>query len=191
MASRFWVGGNGTWDASTTTNWSASSGGAGGQSVPTSADSVTLDGNSGAAAVITVNSNINAASVTLGVTGGNFTGTLDLATNNNSPTFGVFSFSGSGTRTLNGGSGLWTINGGSSNNAFDFTTTTGLTSNMSSTPISFIPSATLTGPRTFRTGGKAFGAITVQDSGTSTGLNFLIQDAGFTLASLSITSPLV
>lgn len=47
MAARFWVGGTGTWDAVTTTNWSATSGGAGGASVPTSADTVTIDTNSG------------------------------------------------------------------------------------------------------------------------------------------------
>ena len=29
MADRYWVGGAGTWDATTTTNWSATSGGAG------------------------------------------------------------------------------------------------------------------------------------------------------------------
>ena len=41
VASRFWVGGTGTWDASDTTHWAATSGGAGGQSVPGSSDSVT------------------------------------------------------------------------------------------------------------------------------------------------------
>ena len=40
---RYWVGGTGTWDATTTTNWSATSGGAGGVSVPTSADAVIFD----------------------------------------------------------------------------------------------------------------------------------------------------
>lgn len=40
MADRYWVGGSGTWDASDTTHWSASSGGAGGASVPTSSDDV-------------------------------------------------------------------------------------------------------------------------------------------------------
>jgi hypothetical protein len=40
---RYWVGGTGTWDAATTTNWSTSSGGAGGASVPTSADAVIFD----------------------------------------------------------------------------------------------------------------------------------------------------
>jgi hypothetical protein len=47
MATRYWVGGTGTWDASDTTHWSATSGGAGGVSVPGSADSVFFDANSG------------------------------------------------------------------------------------------------------------------------------------------------
>lgn len=40
---RYWVGGTGTWDATTTTKWSDTSGGAGGASVPTSADAVVFD----------------------------------------------------------------------------------------------------------------------------------------------------
>ena len=43
MANRYWVGGAGTWNTSSTTNWSASSGGASGASVPTAADSVFFD----------------------------------------------------------------------------------------------------------------------------------------------------
>lgn len=43
MANRYWVGGTGTWNTSSTTNWSASSGGASGASVPTAADSVFFD----------------------------------------------------------------------------------------------------------------------------------------------------
>ena len=46
MADRYWVGGTGTWDGSNTTNWSASSGGATGASVPTTADNVFFDANS-------------------------------------------------------------------------------------------------------------------------------------------------
>lgn len=49
MADRYWVWGTGNWDASTTTHWSASSGGAGGASVPTSADNVIFDQSSSAA----------------------------------------------------------------------------------------------------------------------------------------------
>jgi hypothetical protein len=47
MPNRFWVG-TGTWDNSSTTNWSASSGGAGGASVPGAADVALFDVNSGA-----------------------------------------------------------------------------------------------------------------------------------------------
>jgi hypothetical protein len=47
MAARFWVGGTGAWDNASTANWSATTGGASGASAPTSADTVTFDGNSG------------------------------------------------------------------------------------------------------------------------------------------------
>ena len=46
MATRYWVRGTGTWDTTSTTNWSATSGGAGGASIPTSVDDVVFDGNS-------------------------------------------------------------------------------------------------------------------------------------------------
>lgn len=46
MADRYWVGGTGTWDATTTTNWATATGGAGGASAPTVADNVFFDGNS-------------------------------------------------------------------------------------------------------------------------------------------------
>ena len=46
MADRYWILGTGTWDATSTTNWSASSGGAGGASVPTGSDNVFFDANS-------------------------------------------------------------------------------------------------------------------------------------------------
>ena len=42
MANRYWVGGSGTWDA-TTTNWSATSGGASGASVPGASDTAVFD----------------------------------------------------------------------------------------------------------------------------------------------------
>lgn len=50
MANRFWVGGGSTtdWSATANTNWAATSGGAGNQSVPGSADDVFFDAASGA-----------------------------------------------------------------------------------------------------------------------------------------------
>lgn len=43
MADRYWRGGTGTWNTSSTTNWSDTSGGTGGFSVPTAADNVIFD----------------------------------------------------------------------------------------------------------------------------------------------------
>jgi hypothetical protein len=47
MATYYWVGGSGTWDATLKTNWASASGGAGGAGVPTSADNCLFDANSG------------------------------------------------------------------------------------------------------------------------------------------------
>lgn len=60
MASRFWVGGTGNW-SDNTTHWSDTSGGTGGASLPTSADSVYFDANSFTATgqVVTVDATAN------------------------------------------------------------------------------------------------------------------------------------
>ena len=46
MADRYWILGTGTWSSTNTVNWSATSGGLGGASVPTAADNVFFDVNS-------------------------------------------------------------------------------------------------------------------------------------------------
>lgn len=43
MADRYWVGGTGTWNTTSTTNWSTTSGGSSGASVPTATDNVFFD----------------------------------------------------------------------------------------------------------------------------------------------------
>lgn len=58
MATRYWVGGSGTWNTSSTTNWSATTGGANGASVPTSADDVIFDTSSGTTYTVTFASGI-------------------------------------------------------------------------------------------------------------------------------------
>jgi hypothetical protein len=68
MADRYWVGGAGTWDASSTTNWSTSSGGAGGASAPTVADNVIFDALSNATGY-TVTVGTNAACLDLNAIG--------------------------------------------------------------------------------------------------------------------------
>lgn len=51
MANRYWVGGNGTWNSTNTANWSTTSGGSGGASVPGSADTAIFNASSGSGAV--------------------------------------------------------------------------------------------------------------------------------------------
>lgn len=71
MANRFWVGGTGDWDGSTT-HWSTTSGGSNGASAPSTSDDVFFDGNSGGGTVTLVTSQRSAHH--LDFTG--FTGTL-------------------------------------------------------------------------------------------------------------------
>ncbi len=85
---RYWVGGTGTWDATTTTNWSATSGGAGGASVPTSADAVVFDSASHATAytVTCTDTQLRCGALTFaGPASGNVTwaGTAPLAIHDN------------------------------------------------------------------------------------------------------------
>lgn len=150
MASRFWVGGTGTWDASDTTHWSGTSGGAGGQSVPGSGDTVTLDAASGGGTV-TVATDFNVTSITMGA----FTGTLDFSANNNSPTMQTFSGTGTGVRTLNMGSGTWNITGNGTT-IWNTATTTNLT--LTGSGIVNCTYSGGTGTRTFGlgTGGAGF-----------------------------------
>jgi hypothetical protein len=78
MASRYWVGGTGTWDGTDTTHWATSSGGAGGASVPTSDKNVFFDANSGGGTITTGTDGIPLEMASLTCTG--FTGTLDTRT---------------------------------------------------------------------------------------------------------------
>jgi hypothetical protein len=121
MAAYFWVGGNGTWDNTTTTNWASTSGGAGGAGVPTNADTATFDANSGTAAIVTVastavslSSTVDKADINLSLSGSptlcTAAGTLTLTTgtitlNNNTLSVGVLSSSNSNTRAIDFGSG--------------------------------------------------------------------------------------
>lgn len=66
---RYWVGGAGTWNATSTTNWSATSGGASGASVPTANDAVFFD----QAGTYTVTMSGSIACSNFNVTGGTVT----------------------------------------------------------------------------------------------------------------------
>jgi hypothetical protein len=90
MADRYWVGGSGTWNTSSTTNWATSSGGASGASAPTSADNVIFDNNSdsGANYTVTVSS---AVCANLTVTAQDFILTMGTGTASNIDIYGSVS----------------------------------------------------------------------------------------------------
>lgn len=127
IANRFWVGGTGTWDSTSTTNWAATSGAASGASAPVAGDNVTFDANSGTG---TITPNGTIAGIAFGsLTAGALTGGSTLAFNTNNPnvSFTTVSFTGTGTRTINMGSGTWTCTAGTGTVPFDAGTQTNLT----------------------------------------------------------------
>lgn len=95
MADRFWVGGTATWDGTAGTKWAATSGGAGGASVPFTGDDVYFDANSGAVTVTT-----GATNYTRNLSFAGFTGTFAGA--NTLVVTGSLTLGASMTRTFTG-----------------------------------------------------------------------------------------
>ena len=99
-ASRYWVGGTGSWNGTDTTYWSESTGGISGASVPTSADDVFFDANSGAGT--TTIATVTATCDDLIFTG--FTGTFA----NSSQELHIYgSFTGAATMTYSFGNRIY------------------------------------------------------------------------------------
>lgn len=140
-ASRFWVGGTGTWDAATTLHWSATSGGSSGASVP-SGDSVTFDGSSGGGTATIVATNPSITTFAAGA----FTGTFVGGSNTITCT-GAFNISGSATRTMT------LTNTTISCATWTATTTTGLTFTSTGSSI------TMTGSNNFNGGGLTYATV--------------------------------
>lgn len=158
MAARFWVGGTGTWDASDTTHWSASSGGASGASVPGSSDDVTFDGSSGGGTA-TVNTDPTIRTLTTSA----YTGTLDFSVNNNNLTLAVnttavtaFTDSGSGTHTIKMGNGTWTVQNAQAGTVHWNISGSNLTLTANSSTLSFTGAV-----GQLRMGGKTYSTVTI------------------------------
>jgi len=72
MANRYWVGGSGTWDLTSTANWSATSGGSPGATLPTTVDNAIFDANSGSGTAFIADGPECASLICTG-----YTGTID------------------------------------------------------------------------------------------------------------------
>lgn len=171
MATYYWVGGTGTWDGSSQTNWATVSGGAGGNGPPNSADIVIFDSNSGTGTCTTASGSACATatlnSSTLGLTlganhsmSGTFTltlGTLSLGTY--TLTCAIFNSTNTNTRSIAFNTGNITVTG---NNAtiFGMATVTGFT--YTGTPTVNFTYSGATGSRIFQfgsTGGTETNAL--------------------------------
>ncbi|HTA82736.1 MAG TPA: hypothetical protein VK783_07385 [Bacteroidia bacterium] len=115
LAQRYWVG-TGNWTAANTANWSASSGGSGGASVPVAGTNVIFDNNSGSCTIATNNAVCN--NITLA---NNYANTL-TQTNTTLTVSGTATFSGG---TFTGGTAAITVTGAFTISGGTFTSTSG------------------------------------------------------------------
>ena len=108
MADRYWVGGAATWDGTALLKWALTSGGVGGQAVPTAADDVYFDAASGAVTIT-----LSGARTCLSFNSTGFTGTLagtgTLAVSGNAIYGSGATFTNTGTWTFNATSGTQQI----------------------------------------------------------------------------------
>jgi len=110
MADRYWVGGTANWDGTAGTKWAATSGGAGGQSVPTSADDVFFTNlSTGTVTIATGNTgakSINCTGFTGTIAGAlaaiSVAGSVTLSAGMTYTHTGTMTFTGTGTLTTAG-----------------------------------------------------------------------------------------
>jgi len=197
MAAKFWVGGTGNWDASTTTHWSTTSGGGGGAAVPSSSDDVTFDSNSGAAATVTITAAANANSITINKSdltlthsaGSTVVGLVTLTTgtlNTNGQTcsWGGLSSTNSNTRTLTLGASAITLT--STTVPWDTGTTTGMTFNANTSSITVGPTGVTGGIAIMNAGNLTYNSVTFAVAGI-TNQSSQLTGSSPTFANLTVT----
>lgn len=166
MADRYWVGGAGAWNSSTT-HWAATSGGAAGASVPTAADNVFFDQAGTYTVTMSVVPSQKCANLTVSAGTVTFLG-IDTGTS-------ATSFTISGSLSLIAGT-VWNFSAGSSQTV-SFTSTTAQTVTTNG--------VTLQGPHYFN--GVA-GTFQLQDAATFSS-NVVLQNGTLDLNGKTLTAP--
>lgn len=100
MANRYWVGGTAAWDGTAGTKWALTSGGAGGEAVPTSADDVFFDAASTGTCTISTG-NTGAKSITCTGFTGTIAGTAAITVSGNITLAAGMTYTHTGTVTIN------------------------------------------------------------------------------------------
>ena len=164
MANKYWVGGAGTWNTTLTTNWRTTSGGSTVAAVPTAADSVIFDANSGGTFAVTMTGALACLDITVS-------------------TGGVVTFNTGTTPTLSVASNM-AIDGGTVWNSTGTITFTATTAKTISTN-----GAVINAPITFNgTGGSWQLATSLTCSSTTTLTAGTLNLNGFTLTTGNFAS---
>lgn len=178
---RYWVGGTASWDNTAGTKWSTTSGGAGGASVPTSADDVFFDANSGTNTIT-----ITSAAVCKSINGTGSTATLAGSSTlaiSGDLNIGGLTVTYTGTATLSVTCNL-TSNGKTWTGALTFTGT--------SQTYTFIDNWTVNGTVTFNGGtAQTINGSTLICNGNLTSTTASVYVTGTTNISMQGTSTIV
>lgn len=195
----YWVGGSNTWNSTAGTKWALTSGGVGGQAIPTSIDNVFFDANSGAVSVPL--SSTAGISVCKDITCTGFTGTLMTSNNDNLYVYGSLTFVNGmtlGSGSVNGIGPIRFVAGSGSHNV-DFANKTVRTVSFgednNTDPIITTATWTLQNPITISsiTGGYLHlsgGTLNTNGKAVTTSRTFLINCGGspaLTLGASSVT----
>jgi len=117
MANRYWVGGTANWDGTAGTKWALTSGGPGGETVPTSADDVFFDGSSTGTCTISTG-NTGAKSINCTGFTGTIAGTVDITVSGNVTLVAGMTYNFTGALIINDASTL--ISAGQTQSAIIF-----------------------------------------------------------------------
>jgi len=174
MATYYWVGGAGTWNATATTNWASSSGGAGGAGVPTSVDDVIFDAASNATAyTVTLGADAVCQDITVaGPLVGNVT--FSLATTSRLNCFGNFTLPATGA--------VWTGTGAAAINFLATSTGKTITTNGVTLTVTAVVLNSATGAWTLGS------ALTTTSTFTLTSGSFDTSVSNYTLTCTSFTA---
>jgi hypothetical protein len=198
MADRYWVGGSGTWDTTSTANWSATTGGASGASAPGVADRALFNASSGIGTV-TLGENITIFNMTIGSSSittfdwnnkvinlvGNATTTYTgsaAVTMLNNPTINCTYSGSTGTRTIAAGTSVLESNAINVNVTAGSDTVTLSSGNTVYKTINFTGfSGTLSVGNRFIYGSVIFPATMTHGTGTATTYSMLATSGSYVI----------
>ena len=203
MATYYWVGGDGTWDSSSSANWSLTSGGSGGAGVPTSADDVRVNTSSGSdATTLTISGTVSCKSFVYtgylqvtGVSSATVNCYGNLQFNATTPTGDVptttFNVIGTGSVNIISVPTLYVVTLKYSGSSVTYNFLSNVTCSLSVTleeyAVADLNSYTITAPRCYAYGSMTDGGVTISDgstrifqnaaSGTYTGLTVTVANS--------------